>query len=129
LDEQVGAVAREQLVRLLLDQHLQVAGRPAVRPRIAEPAPRNVVALCDARRDLDRHRRGVGEAALAAALETGRLDHLAGATAARTRRHGHELAAERGLHLAHLAAAGARRARLLAALLGARSAARFAAHL
>src|SRR5688572_2434126 len=129
VDVEVVAVALEDVVFLLLDVDLEVAGRPAVGPGVAEPAQRNVVALGDAGGDVHGDRRDVDDAAVAAALEARLLDDRAGALALGARPDVDELAEQRRAHLAHAALAAAGGARRLAALLGATALAGLAGHL
>src|SRR5262249_52340123 len=83
LHQQVVAVAQEHRVLLHVHDDHEVAWRRAAFAGFALARDALHVAVLDARRDLDRDRRVLGHEAPALALGTRRLDHLAGAAAAR----------------------------------------------
>src|SRR5690606_7548725 len=102
---QVGAVAGEQLVRLLLHLHVEVAGRAAAGADLALAGQPDPHPVGDARRDAHGDLAPRPHASVAAALAARLRDHLAEAPAVRARPRGDDLAEERALHALHLAAA------------------------
>lgn len=91
LVDNVITVTREMLVRLLFDDHDQVASLPASAARVSLPAERNVVSTGDASRDIHLDRRLSLDSPLAPAGETMLLDDLPFAFTRRTCRDTHKL--------------------------------------
>ena len=95
--EDIVAVALEELVGLLLDEDDQVSRRTAVRSAVPLAGDRDVVALGNARGNVDRDRLVDLLASVAAAGSTRIDNHASGAAAPWTRHHAHHLAEERAL--------------------------------
>src|SRR5512140_3091246 len=92
------------------DEDVQVAGRTATHAGLALAGDAQLLPIVDARRDGELEIVFLPLAALAAAARAETIDRLPRAAAARARRHVHEAAEYRLLHLPHFAAAAAGRA-------------------
>src|SRR5437867_3791925 len=105
---QVRTIALEHRVRLERNDDVEIAGRTAVRARLAFAGQTNPVVRIDAGGNLDRQRLVLLDAARAVACRARLGNDLAGAMTLRTRL----LNREEPLRDAHLAAAVTRRTRL-----------------
>src|SRR5438132_10079573 len=108
---QLGAVALEERMRLLLEQHDEIAGGSAARARVSLPGEWDEIAAGDARRHANRDRLLLTHATVAAAGLARLLENLSLAMAARTGGDAYELAEERLLHPSDLTVTLALRAR------------------
>ena len=121
---QVVAVAHQFGMRLLFDQHLQVAVDAAVARGVALARNGEHHALAHAGRNLDLHDLRTADGAFALALVTGRSDDLARTAAGRAHALGLHAAEEGVFDARHMARAVARRAgRIGIGILGSRTAA------